>query len=222
MQGLTAEQALGEPRQPWLTRGAPQDVCRKIGSWHESLGKRPPKLPQRIAWLASLEALRAGQTMPAEASEPLSKMSRTLTSLNRPGTPALRAEAMQEAPQPVLPSCTPSAPSKRPKCTRREVMSKSAATAYGGPVKIAAPGPKLVKPVISAAEEIGQRIIHRAEERDEVEKQREGLEKAIPVKAAGYHRTPAKTAGVLSKLLARVNPRGVRGGPQKDMTFQSW
>lgn len=216
--GPTAEQATGKARRHWLTRGSPQEVCRKIGSWHESLSKRPPKpLVTKNGWMiAGLDTFRVPDAC-AEAEE-------GETTLHRPGT-AEFAEALQVTQAGVQ---SRSAASRPQRTLRRAPACRANATAYGGPAPASQRGPSAIATLVnSAAGKVGKRVKHskhRSEERAEAGAEREALERALaaPVKAAVYHRTPAKTAGVLSKLLFRATQPGGRDKSRKEMAFQSW
>jgi len=165
----------------------------------------------------------------ADMNEAEAAMEKTQLPLRR-GTPALSSRGESS-------SCirTPSAslPSSGPRHNFRRVhqgaagaktltprMPRAVATAYGGP---APPDARVECSRIGRVAEGGVKAAKRSEERSQaIVAQSIGEMKITPpVKPAAYRRTPARTAGVLSKLLFRVaRPSG--RDQSNERGFQSW
>jgi hypothetical protein len=109
--------------------------------------------------------------------------------------------------------CTPAAPSHRSRYTSRP--KRAAATPYGGPKP--AREEVLTKFDDAVTGKTGGR---RVQERLAMHTSQKIASTSVQLKAVSYFRTPSRTAGVLSKLIARAaRSKRMR---ESERTFESW
>lgn len=228
--GPTAEEATSQyPRQYTpLNQSSTRDVCRKIGSWHESKCNKPARAFPSSRQVAGRETFRVS-VPPGSPATPDEEAFADGELLQRPPKrPSTPANFRPTVTPPVAP------PQRRPSRNNQRTLRRApatprgAATAYGGPSptpgvsrgQSAKPGSSAEGSGLSRPSFSG--VLH-SDRRSEVYSQTKSeLPPPVPVKAATYHRTPTKTAGVLSKLLFRVTrPSGSRP-ESKERAFQSW